>query len=1395
MQLFSTIGAQFGFGIPWLLALLPLAIGVLVYAYRRRGRGTEMVVASTLLLEALKRRSAAPRKFTPPGRFFFELLVLLLLVLSAAGLYHSGAKRNVALLIDNSLSMTARDAAEQLGKTRLELAKEEATQIIGALSGMSFSEHRVEVFATNPTLKSLTAKLVSASQASLALDTITPASGSDALESAIARLSATDSYDEIVVLSERTPMRAENNDSRVSFPLRTRFEKGLNNVALEQLTLSSALGNSPDNRRSLSVRLGSYSQLPTSLSLTAFAQAKSGEEAELSSKQVELRAGETKQVEISGLVNAHTYRVQITGTKIETNAIAGDDSAQITAQPQVAEVVVVSPYTAQELGLELIHSLKYKHYKPEQFSEQTLAAHPKSLFIFHQTAPRTLPNNSALFVMPPEKSALFASGDRITAPNIVASSWNEAHPISAYATIGTLKFGTLLPVQPLAWMQQIIGSTSGPALLAGEQGGSRYVLSAFELFPFSGKDNTTVSILTLNILKWLNPAALQSGTPFDVSESDLTHPRPLELPTQVKRSRSAAGELPLRRWLVPLAIALLFLDLLLFRNVRNALRAMVVIALLAATFGPAWSERRSGSSALVLLDISDSINEESAEKLLAQANAASSSLEQLHILPFAGRSAAYRLERNDGTDFRRLRAAWSSLDIGQSNLEMGLAQAAAYEPANVLLVSDGFETAGDARRSLAQLNASGSALFAFVPPGSSALAEGFRIEKLNAPLIAAAEKSVDIRVTVSNKTNQPQRGRLEVKHEQRSVLSQEVELPANSEQVFVAQSDPSKEGIKQVTATLTPIDPQLPPSSEIAFISGQAREKVLLLSGSADDAKLIEETLTAQAYQLTSLVDPNRSGAQAIELDSYSAVVLNNIALNQLPSGFAERLEPAVKGGLGLAMLGGNRGFGLGGYSKSVVEKMLPLECVPPQTEKKRLNVAVTLLLDKSRSMSEEDKISYAQEAARAVIENLKDDDFIEVIGFDSAPFVVVKMAQLREARRSAADRVSRLIPAGRTNPLPAMDEARRSMSKTDAGRKHVILLTDGKIPEAGDFYNQLVGKMRSEGVTFSTVLLGNETDTRQLKEIANAGGGSFYQTADARSLPKIFLKDVKVASGERTLKENTEYQVREGPGRLTTTTVRAFPPLRGYVQTRQKEGANLELITYADERAEPLLASWRYGQGQVKAFTSDANGRWSSYWSGWSRFQTFWSEFIDGLRAPERERSDGGRFDLRYYAERGSLILDVSVFSEQDAGALTAELLAPDKSTTPLSFTQVVRGRYNATLPKPLAGKYELRLRTPARKLTPVAFNLSGELFGERRGRGFNLAVLSELTALGGGKLNPSPSDLAQRKSEKILQHDLTPWVLFAAILLLLLEILRREVGRRWRILFPLRDLRVLRG
>jgi hypothetical protein len=84
----------------------------------------------------------------------------------------------------------------------------------------------------------------------------------------------------------------------------------------------------------------------------------------------------------------------------------------------------------------------------------------------------------------------------------------------------------------------ILFSTGGPIACAGEDKGARYLVTGFELFPFEGSRNPTISIFTLNAFKWLfqSSGATVTGElparlplPESIVEAEYIHPENLKL--------------------------------------------------------------------------------------------------------------------------------------------------------------------------------------------------------------------------------------------------------------------------------------------------------------------------------------------------------------------------------------------------------------------------------------------------------------------------------------------------------------------------------------------------------------------------------------------------------------------------------------------------------------------------------------------------------------------------------------------------------------------------------------------------------------------------------------------------------------------------------------------------
>jgi uncharacterized membrane protein len=689
------------------------------------------------------------------------------------------------------------------------------------------------------------------------------------------------------------------------------------------------------------------------------------------------------------------------------------------------------------------------------------------------------------------------------------------------------------------------------------------------------------------------------------------------------------------------------------------------------------------------------------------------------------------------------------------------------------LLSDGYETTGSALQ--ASRAAAGLSIFPLTEDGD-ATGGDIAISQLHAPLTVKANSSVDISATLTNSASSPRKGTLTIAHGEKEIFKQAVELSPSSDSLFSAESDPAAEGVSPIVATFSWRDSRGDHQiTRSTWLSGEVRDKVLLLSGSQDDARILPQLLQNQRYQLTAAVAPF-DGATLGPIANYRSVLINNVALSTMPPAITSALPDFVRNGGGLIMIGGNKSFGLGGYIGSAVEPLLPVRLVPPHKEKKRLNVAVQLVVDKSRSMAADDRLEFAKAAAAEVLRSLQDDDYIGVVGFDETPFVALPLTSVGTARSFARDKINRLYPFNKTNLFPALDEARRGLQRVNAGRKHTIVLTDGKIPDASPEYLSLVRQMRVLGITVSTVLLGSDADDGFLTSVAEQGGGSFYQTSDPSNLPRIFIADVKVASGEQTLKEDSEFAVQRGPSGIQSTALDSFPSLKGFVQTLVRESAKTELLVTQEEKTYPLLASMNVEKGRTIAFTSDTNGRWSAQWLKWQSLQAFWSDLVESLHPASSPTDTSITFDLRSWVEGSEVVVDLVIYGSQARSGVTGQVTTPRGELRSIELTMLAPGRYQGRLSQAMAGKYEGTFAVGSSRLPTVAWELSGDLFSEHAAEKPNLVLLEQLATQSGGILNPSQTALRGALTTSTDSKDYAPIFLAAALLLLFAELLIRE-------------------
>ena len=698
-------------------------------------------------------------------------------------------------------------------------------------------------------------------------------------------------------------------------------------------------------------------------------------------------------------------------------------------------------------------------------------------------------------------------------------------------------------------------------------------------------------------------------------------------------------------------------------------------------------------------------------------------------------------------------------------------------PRSVFLFTDGWETQGNLETLLPVIAGSGLKVYPIVPSRSMSIAN-VTVAKLMAPTHGDSGEAVNIKVVIENHNDGEVDGTLTLARNGQAFKTDAVKLNPGS-QILSYQTTLSEGSLTSYRATFTPrqadLDRFQPDNQALAWISVRSKGKILIVSGRPNGARYLEETLRRQGFEVTS-----RAPESAPAPSGFNVIIFNNVEREKLSSNYLNAIERHVNDGNGFMMLGSEWSFGQGGYRRTPIETILPVEFKePPKPEEK--NRAFVLVIDKSGSMREDNRILYAQEAAKAVARQLKDNDLLGVIGFDVTPFVVVPLASVGSLRGSFNSQIERLKPAGRTVMLPAIIEAKRQLERQPAGRKHVIILSDGETGGSGGDFIDLVNVMRAEQkITVSSVAIGAEANVPLMKRISQYGGGFFHHTFDPSSLPQIVLQQVQEKPKDEPPPERdfTPIQGR-GSELLAGFSRRAYPPLRGFVETELKRGAQLDLLIPREDRKAPLLASWRYGRGKTVALTTDLEGRWSRAWIQWGGLAEFWEKIIQWIRP-------SGDSPIPLHETRISLsgshpVLDLYLFEEAASDSQFRFAATGKGNKIDGTLRRIAEGHYQTALPTLAPGEYRLDLteERKGRQITypPVGFISSYDPKSELPRPDLNLSLLTKLAQISGGEVNPTSMETRQKETFTTTQKSLRNLLIISVFALFLLEVAFRKM------------------
>ncbi len=540
---------------------------------------------------------------------------------------------------------------------------------------------------------------------------------------------------------------------------------------------------------------------------------------------------------------------------------------------------------------------------------------------------------------------------------------------------------------------------------------------------------------------------------------------------------------------------------------------------------------------------------------------------------------------------------------------------------------------------------------------------------------------------------------------------------------------------------------------------------------------------------------PERFNFTLEELSGYSAVILENVPAENIGTRNMETLASWVRAsGSGLLLTGGKQSYGPGGYYKSPLEPILPVSMELRQ-EHRKLALAIVVALDRSGSMAVpagggKVKMDLANLGAAQVLDLLGPMDEFGCFAVDTAAHEIAPLGTVTDKQR-IRDKILRIQSMGGGIYVDeALMASAEMIRHAKAGTKHIVLFADAADAEQPGNYKELLEKTRKAGITVSVIGLGKKTDkdAALLEDIAKRGGGRIFITDSPEELPRLFAQDTFVVARNSFLEDPVIVQPTPG---LTALAGRPFAldrAIGGYNLCYLRPEATLGAFS-RDEYKAPVVASWQVGSGRVLCYTGEADGQHAGAFAKSPETGDFYTSLARWTAGQSGSLAEGMAVtqEVRNGVNRVQLHLDPERKAEPFAGVPQLSTLrarpgeSPRIETIPLTWS----GPDTLVAEVALEGE-ETALSTvtvPGQKpqsLPPVCLPYSPEFApsplgaSDDRGR----SALERLARSTGGVERIELSGVWKDLPRRPRSFPFAPWLLLAAAVCLLLEVLERRTS-----------------
>lgn len=793
------------------------------------------------------------------------------------------------------------------------------------------------------------------------------------------------------------------------------------------------------------------------------------------------------------------------------------------------------------------------------------------------------------------------------------------------------------------------------------------------------------------------------------------------------------------------------------------LRMVIFSLLIFALTVPQVLMPVKGETVIFLADRSASIGEnEEALAWIENSVSHKKSDDQYAVAAF-GENVA--LEQNLGRSRESVAQFNGKVDDSQTNLESGLQFAASLIPRDsagrIVLLSDGNDTSGNGLETASILKNRQIEIDHVLLKTTSG--EDVSISELSVPPSLYLGEEAPITIEVTSNTSKKADIRLSVNHKE--VLKETVQVN-EGKNVYTFTHKADTAGLTVYKAEIAAEQDTFTENNTLhSVVNVKGTPKVLIVQGT--ESGNIEELLDDSGLEADT-VQPEKLPTVMSGYLQYQSIIFNNVPATVISENQMNLMEKAVNEfGTGFIMMGGDESFGLGGYFKTPIEKLLPVE-MDIRGKKEMPSLGLVLVMDRSGSMAGS-KIELAKEAAARSVELLREEDTLGFIAFDDRPWEILDTEPLKD-KKKAIDKIRSITPGGGTEIFSSLEQAFSELENLKLQRKHIILLTDGQSSTNND-YDTLIESGKEKNVTLSTVALGQDADRSLLEDLAAMGSGRFYDVTDSSVIPSILSRETVMAT--RTyIEDNPFYPSVQPYPEWSALFENGVPQMNAYIAATAKPRSQVPVLS---EKEDPVLAEWQYGIGRTIAYTSDFSGKWSGDWARWEK----WPLFINQLVTKTLPQYESEPYRISVEKRDGSTVLNLESANSQSLPIETS-IVSETGEQIEANTRLTAPGKYEAILPES-TGMYFLNIKQTDQNgnvhIHQTGFTIPYS--AEYLQKGANKEHLEELSKLTGGKgLAAEKESFRPLKNPASTKQPISEWLILAAFLLFFTEIAIRRFG-----------------